>query len=138
MVIGGLIQTMLFAYFLRRKFAFKLYIAYISKFALRACAQLLVIGSIFYVVYRLCLLAFHYCSGSYAHFFIDSFGFLLWIALLSVAMCGVLFMTRKAFDIKDLFFRLIQKYTQALMGTDVNKLAMLKLIEKQNVILVGL
>lgn len=100
---GGVVETVLFLVILRYYFNFTLYVRPLLQFFLRYSLQLSIVSSLFYGLYKCGILLISLLPASYAYFLTNSLGFWFWTVPLSLAMFGVLYLTRKVAHIKLYF-----------------------------------
>jgi putative peptidoglycan lipid II flippase len=100
---GAAVQTCLFVFFLHRKFDFTLYVFRFLEFIMRFIIQLGILGIVFWALYKVCLLVIKGLPEPYPYFLLDTIGFWLWTGPLSLALFGLLYMTRRVFNLKLYF-----------------------------------
>ena len=104
--ISGIAQTVLSLFFLKYRHNFTLSLKEFFEFVLRYSMQLAVIFIPFYWIYKSThKLVEHVCGASSKalFFFIESFGFWLWVTPLIVIVFGMLYLTRKHFKVQLYF-----------------------------------
>ncbi len=104
--VSGITQTVLSLFFLKYRHGFTLSLKEFFEFVIRYSLQLAVILIPFYWIYK----AVHQAvvracvaSPKAAFFFIESFGFWVWVAPLIIVAFGVLYLTRKQFKVQLYF-----------------------------------
>ena len=101
--LAGVVQTGLFVLFLHIYFGLTIYLKRFVQFTWRYTAQLAIVFSVFYLIYKFGIYVISYMPETFAHFFIDNIGFWLWVSPLALAAFGVLYVTRKLFGIRLYF-----------------------------------
>lgn len=105
-ISSGLVQSILFVGFLYFKYDFKLYAADFFKFFIRYVAQLTLILSIFYAIYRVIENYIATVSSAIAHFLLFGLGFWLWVGpLCGICLCAIYF-SRKLFGVRLYFLNI--------------------------------
>jgi putative peptidoglycan lipid II flippase len=103
-VFSGIIQTLLFIFFLYKYYSFGLYVNEFLKFLLRCMIQLcVVLMPMFFFYYSGVILINSLFASSIAHFFLLRLGFWLWVGPLCSATGLILFATRRRFGLKLYF-----------------------------------
>jgi peptidoglycan biosynthesis protein MviN/MurJ (putative lipid II flippase) len=102
--IAGAVQTILFLWFLRRKFNFSIYLKRFLIFACHFAIQLFCVSLIFYLAYQGILDTIKRLPEFYVVFFTTQIGLWFWVGPLSLLMMGTLWTTRKLFNIKIYYF----------------------------------
>lgn len=103
-VLSGIIQTLLFIFFLYKYYNFGLYVKEFLKFLFRYMIQLcIVLVPMFFFYYGGVILINLLCAPSVAHFFLLRLGFWLWVGPLCVVTGVILFVTRRRFGLKLYF-----------------------------------
>lgn len=102
-VIGGLSQTILFLYFLHKKYNIKLYLRHFSTFILRYSAQVAIFSALFYLMYTSIVSVLEKLPLEWSEFFLHNIGFWMWTVPLSAVMFGIGYITRKFFKVKIYF-----------------------------------
>ncbi len=103
---SGVVQTVLSLLFLKHRHKFDLSMRQFFEFAVRYCGQLIALFIPLYGLYRACHAGMiHVCAASSfaSFFFLQSFGFWLWVGPLILLTFGLLYFTRKAFAIQIYF-----------------------------------
>ncbi len=104
--ISGIVQTVLSLLFLKHKHKFVLSMREFFEFAVRYVAQLIALFIPLYGLYRVCYAGVaHLCMTSPAatFFFLKSFGFWFWVGPQILFVFGLLYFTRKAFNVQLYF-----------------------------------
>ena len=102
--LAGVVQTILFLWFLKQKFKLSLYFKQFFMFMYHYSKQLTCVMGIFYLAYRALFYCLQQLHEPYQTFFIHNCGFWLWVGPLSLLMMGSLWSTRKLFNIKIYYF----------------------------------
>lgn len=102
--IAGILQLVLFLWFLKSKFNLPLYIERFSLFGYRYIKQLIFILPLFYFVYTVLEMILYQLPTPLASFFTKEIGLWLWVGPLSLLLLGALWITRKRFGIKIYYF----------------------------------
>lgn len=99
--IAAVVQTILFLFFLRKKFHFTLYGKPFAQFALRSLVQLCCGFALLYAGFVMIRLFFlHYFAEKWALLFTQKMGLWLWLGPLFGLICLLLLLTRKFFGLK--------------------------------------
>ncbi len=101
--LSGILQTLMYVYFLKTYFKFHFYWANASIFFVRYVVQLVVVLTTFYYTYQACAWTVARYAGTWANFFLHSFGFWVWVAPLVGLLFLVLFFTRTLFGVRLYF-----------------------------------
>ncbi|HJM68804.1 MAG TPA: murein biosynthesis integral membrane protein MurJ [Candidatus Babeliales bacterium] len=101
--IGGMFQTVLFYYYLRKDHGFKLFLPKLLPFIIQVFMQLGCIMPLFYILYRLMVFAIGALSINAQHYLLQTVCFWLWVVPLVGALFALLYVTRKLFGIKLYF-----------------------------------
>ncbi|MCX5922915.1 MAG: murein biosynthesis integral membrane protein MurJ [Candidatus Dependentiae bacterium] len=96
----GVVQTLLFVVFLRYYFKFSFYLKNFLNFFIRYTAQLALILTASYGLYRLCLVLVAKLPITLASFMLNGLGFWFWVGPLCGAAALTIFCTRRLFNIK--------------------------------------
>lgn len=99
----GMIQCLLASIGLIHYFNFKWYIKRFGIFMARFAAQLIATIVVFLTCYQVCIFLFAQSSAQWQQFFIDGYGFWIWIFPLAIGCAYFLFTTRRYFGIKLYF-----------------------------------
>jgi putative peptidoglycan lipid II flippase len=102
--IAGIIQTILFLWYLNRKLGMTIYLHRFYVFAYRFLVQLTCISLLFYGAYLSMLNGIGFLPISLALFLTAKIGLWLWVGPLCLTMLGMLWMTRSYFGIKIYYF----------------------------------
>jgi len=101
--ITATLQMFLLLFFLYKYCGYCIHPQRFISFIVRYSVQLLIIGVPFYALYRLILYAISIYKTAIANFFLNSFGFWLWVGPLCAIAALLLFFTRKWFKITFYF-----------------------------------
>lgn len=96
--IAGIVLTILYFYFLNKKFKFKFYYANYFKFLAKYLLQLICVSLIFLAIYFSVFFVLGYTD--YYNFFKNSFGYWLIVSPIVVICALLLYKTKKIFGIK--------------------------------------
>lgn len=77
--ISSIVQTFMMTAFLITKYKFTFYPSYLFKFIYKYLAQLALMFSLFFVVYKLCVLLIENYFAPFSHFLLMTIGFWLWV-----------------------------------------------------------
>ncbi len=100
---AGAFQTILFLGMLHYWHGISLYIRTFGVFLLRVIFQLFFGSALFLSAYYALYRAIAMLPAGWSHFFLDSYGFWLWVGPLCAALAGLLLLTRKLFRLRIYF-----------------------------------
>lgn len=101
--ISWIVQTILYLVLLKKKFNFTIHIAPFGIFLLRYCAQLLLLTGPFILTYRKITHMIESLSPQVANYLLYKIGFWFWVAPLCGLFILLLFISRRAFNIRLYF-----------------------------------
>ena len=99
--ISGVAQTLLCFYFLHRSHALSFSFSQLLKFCCIFMAHVAVTASIFWLLFSLVIRGLSFVS--WGHFFVQEFGFWLWLCPLMALFYGVLYYARRWFTLQIYF-----------------------------------
>lgn len=102
-ISSGLVQTILFVGFLYCKYDFKFYTSDFFKFFIRYIAQLTLILSIFYFIYRMIENYIATLSSAFAQFLLFGLGFWFWVGPLCGICLAAIYFSRTLFGVQLYF-----------------------------------
>ncbi len=101
--ISSMAQTVIMGLFLIKKYNFTFYPTYLIKFIYKYLAQLIIVFTGFFSIYKLCVFVIENYLLSLSHFLLITVGFWLWVGPLCLLLFFVLYKTKKIFGIKIYF-----------------------------------
>lgn len=101
--IAAVIQSILFLIMLRKKFGFVLYYKRFGRFLLAYGMQLSVASVLFYVLYKLCVVAIQRLMPGYADFFLHHIGLWFWVGPLCLLIAGLVYYLRNKYGTRLYF-----------------------------------
>lgn len=101
--LSAVIQSILFALLLYKKFNFVIYLKQFGQFLLKSMLKVTIVSILFYVLYKLIVQAITVFLPTHKTYLLEHIGLWLWVGPLSLFLFGLLYILRKPFKIKMYF-----------------------------------